>query len=144
MRKTFVFISLLTLIAVIVFVTACGSGSNNVAKEKTIASGPAGNNLTASLSNATGALRTGAQEFTLTFEDVSGKPVDVGSVALTYRMVAMGSMSEMNSGTTFTTSGTPGVYRGKAEIYMAGEWKAQISYEGTAGNGSLTLPIIAK
>ena len=137
-------ILIFSFVVVAAVAAACGSGSNDAVAGKTIKSGPAGNNLTATISNADGVLRKGKQEFTLIFTDASGKPVDVGSVALNYRMAAMGGMSEMNSGTTFTTTGTPGVYHGKASIEMAGEWQAQITYEGAAGKGSFTLPIIAK
>ncbi|MGB7070661.1 MAG: FixH family protein [Pyrinomonadaceae bacterium] len=147
MRKTILFVVLLTLVGAIVFLAACGSGSNgaaNAAAGKTIRSSPAGNNLTATLSSADGTLRKGKQEFTLTFTDASGKPVDVGSVALNYRMAAMGSMAEMNDGATFTTTGTPGVYRGNVDIEMAGEWQAQITYEGPAGKGSFSFPVNAK
>lgn len=143
MRKILLVTTSISIFALLVLASACSS-SNNPASVKTVISGPAGNNLTATIANADGVLRKGQQEFTLTFTDASGMPVDVGSVALNYRMAAMGSMAEMNSGTAFTTTGTPGVYHGKASIDMAGEWKAQITYEGPAGKGSFTLPIIAK
>lgn len=148
MRKTILFIGAITLFSVITFFAACGSGSNSGSGSapagKTIATGPAGNSLTATISNADGVLRKGQQEFTLTFTDSSGKTADVGSVALNYRMAAMGSMAEMNNGSTFTTTGTPGVYKGKVEIEMAGAWQAQITYEGAAGKGAFTLPVNAK
>jgi hypothetical protein len=148
MRKTILFIGGITLFSVIVFLVACGSGSNtgsgSAPAGKTIATGSAGNNLTATISNADGVLRKGRQEFTLTFTDSSGKTIDVGSVALNYRMAAMGSMAEMNNGSTFTTTGTPGVYKGNVEIEMAGAWQAQITYEGAAGKGAFTIPVNAK
>lgn len=144
MRRTILFIGSISLFSVIVFIAACGSGSGNATLGKTITSGPAGNNLTATISNAEGALRKGQQEFTLTFTDASGKPVDVGAVALNNHMAAMGSMAPMNNAATLTTSGTPGVYRGKINVEMAGEWQGQITYEGAAGKGSFSLPIIAK
>lgn len=144
MRKTILFGYLLTLVGAIAFAAACGSGSNDIASDKTIRSAPAGNNLTATLSSADGTLRKGKQEFTLTFTDASGKPVDVGAVAVNYRMAAMGSMAEMNNGATFTTTGTPGVYRGNVDIEMAGEWQSQITYEGPAGKGSFSFPVNAK
>lgn len=151
MRKTSLFIGTITLFAIAAFAIGCGSAGNTAsntpaapAAGKTIATGPAGNNLTATLANADGTLRKGKQEFTLTFTDASGKPVDVGSVALNFRMPAMGSMSEMNDGATFTTSGTPGSYKGKVDLAMAGDWQAQITYEGPAGKGSVMLPIVAK
>ncbi len=146
MKRNVLFIGVITLFALIA--AACGSagntGSTAPAAGKTIASGPAGNNLTATLANADGVLKKGNQEFTLTFTDASGKSVDVGSVALNYRMAAMGSMAEMNAGATFTTTGTPGSYKGKATLDMAGEWQAQITYEGPAGKGSFSMRIVAK
>ena len=149
MRKTILFIGAITLFALLALAAGCGSAGNSggtdlSAAGKAIASGPAGNNLTATLSSADGVLRKGNQEFTLTFSDASGKAVDVGSAALNFRMAAMGGMSEMNSGATFMTIGTPSSYHGKASIDMAGEWQAQITYEGAAGKGSFSLPIVAK
>lgn len=143
MKRNIYFISAITLFVFILIAAGCSSGGSTTAG-KTIASGPAGNNLTATLSNADGTLKKGNQEFTLTFTDAAGKTVDVGSVALNYRMAAMGSMSEMNSGATFTTTGTPGVYKGKADIEMGGEWKAMITYEGPAGKGAFSIPVVAK
>lgn len=147
MKKTILFVGFISLVGVGVFVTACGSSNSTTttpAAGKTITSGPAGNNLTATVSNAEGVLRKGKQEFTLTFADTSGKPVDVGSVAFNNHMAAMGSMGAMNNAATLTTTGTPGVYSGKVEIEMAGGWQAQITYEGPAGKGSFSLPINAK
>lgn len=135
------------LIAVSFFAASCSSNSaptGGMPSGKTIRSAPAGNNLTATLASSDGTLKKGKQEFTLTFTDASGKPVDVGSVALNYRMAAMGSMSEMNNGATFTTTGTPGVYTGKVDIEMVGEWQAQVTYEGPAGKGSFSFPVNAK
>lgn len=148
MRKTFLSIAAITLFALIALAAACGSagtgGTNSAPAGKTIATGSAGNNLTATLANADGVLKKGNQEFTLTFTDTSGKAVDVGSAALNFRMAAMGSMSEMNDGATFTMTGTPGVYKGKVNISMAGDWQALITYEGPAGKGAFSLPIVAK
>lgn len=148
MRKTILFVSSILLVAAAVLISACGSEQKPTAENpiqgKVIKSGPAGNNLTATLSSADGTLRKGQQEFMLAFTDASGKPVDVGSVALNNRMAAMGSMAEMNNSATFTTTGTPGVYRGKINVEMAGEWQAQITYEGPAGKGAFSLPVVAK
>ena len=144
MRKSVLFISSIMLLSVIAFLGACGSGSGEAAAGKTIATGPAGNNLTATVANAGGALKKGGQEFTLTFADASGKPVDVGTAALNLHMPAMGSMSAMNNTATLTTTGTAGVYKGKVDIEMVGEWQAQITYEGPAGKGSFMLPITAR
>ena len=100
MRRVILFVGFTSLVGMIVFAAACGSSNSTTAPAsgKTIVSGPAGNNLTATVSNAEGVLRKGKQEFTLTFSDASGKPVDVGAVAFNNRMAAMGSMAEMNNG----------------------------------------------
>jgi len=125
------------------FALACG-GSAGGGAGKTIVSGPAGDEMTATLANADGVLRKGGQSFTLTFTDKGGKPVDVGAVALNYRMPAMGSMAEMNNGAIFKSSGTPGVYNGKVDLEMSGEWQAMITYEGPAGTGAFKLPVVVK
>lgn len=140
----------MTLVGMSVFIAACGSNSTSSGATsgtpagKTIATGPAGNNLTATISNPEGSLKKGSQEFMLTFTDASNKPVDVGAVGFNNHMAAMGSMGAMNNAATLTTTGTAGVYKGKIEIEMAGEWQAQITYEGPAGKNAFTLPIIAK
>ncbi len=140
--KNLIFVSIFTVFAL--FAAACGSGGDSAQTGKTIKSGPAGNNLTATLSSADGVLRKGKQEFTLTFTDASGKTVDVGAVSLNFFMPAMGSMAAMTDPATFTTTSTPGVYAGKTDLQMSGEWQAQISYEGPAGNGKANLPITAQ
>ena len=137
-------IALFSIALCAVFLLACGASSNSTDPAKTIKAGPASNNLTATLSNADGVLRKGKQDFTLTFADASGKTVDVGSASLNFFMPAMGSMSAMNNPATFTTTGTPGVYAGKVNLEMSGEWQAQIAYEGPAGTGRANLPITAQ
>lgn len=144
MRKTFLLAGMFAVVTFSILFTACGADTGSGAQGKTIATGPAGNGLTAVLSNPEGTFKTGDQEFTLTFTDASGKTVDVGSVAFNNHMAAMGSMAAMNNSATLKTTGTPGVYRGKVDIEMAGEWQAQITYEGPAGKGAFSLPIVAK
>ena len=139
MKKLLIAISLVVLT---VFALACGS--NDVAGSKVIKSAPAGNNLTVSLATSDGVLKKGDTEFMLTFKDSSGKPVDVGAVALTFHMPQMGTMAEMNAASTFTTTDTPGVYRGRAKIEMTGEWQVKITYEGPAGRGQASFPITAQ
>ena len=133
----------LTLIVIAIVAIACGQGSTP-ATDKVIKSAPAGNNLTVALATSDGVLKHGNSEFTLTFSDSSGKPVDVGAVALNFHMPQMGSMAAMNDAATFTTTETPGVYRGKVNIEMAGEWQAQITYDGPKGRGQASFPITAQ
>jgi hypothetical protein len=125
-------ISAFSLAALLLLAVACGTKSADTGK--VIKSAPVGN-LTVTLSNSAGQLKHGGDEFFVTFKDSSGKPVDVGAAALTFHMPGMGTMAVMNDPTTFTTTDTPGVYRGKANVEMAGEWQAQVSYEGPAGKG---------
>lgn len=136
------FVIALGLISLAVVAGACGSKTSDAGK--VIKSAPAGNDLTVALATSDGALKHGNSEFTLTFSDSSGKPVDVGAVALTFHMPQMGSMAEMNDTATFTTTETPGVYRGKANIEVAGEWQVRITYDGPKGRGQATFPVTAQ
>ncbi len=136
------------LSAASIFIVACGGGSNTgdgaAATGKVIKSAPVGNNLTVTLSSADGVLRKGQQEIFLTFSDASGKPVDVGAVSFNNNMPAMGTMPVMNNAATLTTTGTPGVYKGKIDVEMAGEWQSQIAYEGPAGKGKTSFSVTAQ
>ena len=142
MQKTRIFIGLTILFSLIALAAACGANSGS--QGKVIKSAQAGNNLTIALSSADGVLRDGHQDFMLSFTDALGKPIDVGAVAVNFHMPAMGTMPVMNDAATLTTSGTPGVYNGKVKLQMAGEWQAQITYEGAAGKGKVNLPVTAQ
>ncbi len=150
MKKNILFIGFASLFAFILSPASCSSGTQPTAANpvpgKVIKSAPVGSNLTVTLSNDTGKLKNGEQEIFLAFTDASGKAVDVGMVnaaALNFQMPAMGSMAQMNDAATFTTTSVPGVYRGKVKIEMPGDWQAQISYEGSAGNGKTSIPVTA-
>jgi nitrogen fixation protein FixH len=130
-------------IAGLVFVAACTKSTSNVFTGKPIASVSV-NNLTATLSTSTGQLKQGQQEVTLAFTDSAGKPVDVSAVSLNFHMPGMGGMAAMNDAVTFTTTGTPGVYSGKVNVSMAGEWQGQLAYEGPAGKGNATFSVTAR
>lgn len=130
--------------AVVLLAAACSKSQEGSSSGKVIKSAPAGNGLTVSLATSDGTLKHGNSQFTLTFADSSGKPVDVGAVALTFHMPQMGSMAEMNDSATFTTTATPGVYSGKAQIEVAGEWQTKITYDGPKGRGQATFPVTAQ
>jgi nitrogen fixation protein FixH len=135
----------LAAIGLAVLLGACSSSQQQGGSSaKVIKSAPAGNGLAVSVATSDGVLKHGNSEFTVTFSDASGKPVDVGAVALTFHMPQMGTMAEMNEQATFTTTATPGVYNGKAQIEVAGEWQTRITYEGPAGRGQATFPITAQ
>jgi hypothetical protein len=134
------------LLATIVLIAACGSktGTNpGLQTGKTIKTIAVGN-LNATLANESGMLKHGNQELMLSFTDASGKPVDVGAVSLNFHMPQMGSMAAMTDSVTFTTTSTPGVYRGKVDIEVGGEWQAQLAYEGPAGKGKTTFSVTAQ
>jgi hypothetical protein len=127
--------------ALLAALAACGGSGGGAAKE--FASGKVGN-MTVTLATPDGVLRDGDQDLTVTFKDASGKPVDVGSASLNFHMPAMGTMPVMNDPATLTTTATPGVYGGKVKLEMAGEWQAQIAYEGPAGSGKGSFPVTAQ
>jgi len=130
----------ISLLALLSLVAACGSQSASVDAGKVIKSAPIGN-LTVTLSSSSGQLKHGGDEFFITFKDSSGKPVDVGAAALTFHMPQMASMPAMNDSATLTTTDTPGVYSAKAKIETAGEWQAQVSFEGPAGKGQTSFSV---
>lgn len=136
----------LSLAVVVLLASACGSkpvAHTGTQTGKVIKAATIGN-LTASLSNESGALKHGNQELMLSFTDASGKPIDVGAVSLSFHMPQMGSMAAMTDSVTFTTTDTPGAYRGKVDIEVGGEWQAQLAYEGPAGKGKTTFSVIAQ
>lgn len=130
-------------LAVSLVLVACGPKSDRaVSTGKPIKSVPVGN-LTATLSSESGTLNHGDQEVMLSFTDAAGKPVDVGAASLNFHMPQMGTMQEMNDATSLTTTTTPGIYRGKVNIEVPGEWQGQIAYEGPAGKGKATFSVNA-
>ena len=142
MQKSKTFISLITFFSLVILAAACG-GSSSGGQGQVIKSAPIGDKITVTLSNDTGKLKTGDQQVMLAFADASGKAVDVGAASLNFHMPAMGSMAVMNDSASLTTTSTPGLYKGNVNIQMPGEWQAQISYEGAAGNGKTSFPVTA-
>lgn len=132
------------LFSISILIAACGSGGGSSATSgKTVKTGTV-NNLTVTLATADGVIRNGTNDFTLSFTDASGKTVDVGAASVNFFMPAMGTMPAMNDAATLTTSGTPGVYNGKVKLEMAGEWQMQVAFEGGAGKGKTSFPIMAQ
>jgi YtkA-like len=133
-------IALTLIVAASAFAAACGAPGVG---SKEIKSGRVGD-MTVTLSNADGVLRHGDAELTVTFKDSTGKAADVGSASLNFHMPAMGAMAPMNDAATLTTTREPGVYRAKVRLEMAGEWQAQLAYEGHAGAGKGSFPVTAQ
>jgi hypothetical protein len=132
-------IALTLIVASLAAAAACGAGGGS----KEIKSGRVGE-LTVTLAGADGVLRHGDADLTVTFRDSAGKAVDVGSASLNFHMPAMGSMAAMNDAAALTTTREPGVYRAKVRLEMAGEWQAQLAYEGPRGQGKGSFPVTAQ
>jgi hypothetical protein len=145
MKKSLIAIPLLPA-AVVLIATACGSkpGTNTGMQTGKVIKAVSVGNLRATLSNESGVLKHGNQELMLSFTDASGKSVDVGAVSLRFHMPQMGGMAAMTDSVTFSTTNTPGVYRGKVDIEVGGEWQGQLAYEGPAGNGKTTFSVTAQ
>ena len=122
--------------------SSCAQKKINVGQA--IKSGAAGNSLTVQITSRDGVLRDGANDLYLIFEDADGNSVDVEAASLNFNMPAMGTMPEMNDAAVLTTTQQPGVYAAKVKLQMAGEWLAQIAYEGAAGKGKVVLPMTAQ
>ena len=142
MQKSKIYIVFITLFSFIILAAACG-GASSGNQGQIIKSAPIGDKMTVTLSNDTGKLKVGNQQVMLAFTDASGKAVDVGAASLNFHMPAMGSMAVMNDTASLTTTSTPGLYKGVVNVQMPGEWQAQISYEGAAGNGKTSFPVTA-
>jgi hypothetical protein len=130
---------LLAIIAVAGLVTAC-SNVASTSGDKTIKSTKSGE-MTVSLANPSGELKSGDGDLIVIFTDGSGVPVDVGAASLNFHMAGMGTMPEMNNRAALTTTETPGRYRAQVNIEMAGTWEAQVAYEGTHGKGQANMTV---
>jgi hypothetical protein len=143
MKKSLLAVTLLATVIVLIGV-ACKSKTETAKPAGEVVKSVKVENLTATLLTSNGQIRQGDQEVTLAFSDATGKSVDVGAVSLNFHMPKMGSMAEMNDSVAFTTTDTPGVYRGKVNIEVGGEWQAQLAYEGPAGKGKTTFSVTAR
>lgn len=138
--KTIILTTIFSLIAIAA--AACGGASGGDGDMKKIMDKKVNENLTVAISNPEGRLKNGEQDIMLTFTDGQGNPVEISAASLNFNMPAMGSMSEMNDPASLNTTDTPGKFRGKVNLQMAGEWIAQIKYEG-AQTGETTMTMTA-
>jgi hypothetical protein len=126
----------------VLFSAACGNKSSS-GPGKEIKSTKSGN-LTITIASASGEIKNGENDLTLSFTDQSGNTVDVGAASLSFQMPAMGSMPEMNDKATLTTTAAPGVYNARVNIEMAGTWEARVRYQGANGTGEARMTVNAK
>ena len=125
----------LTVAAVLIAAACSGGGASGAQKViKSVRS----NDLTITLSNASGEIQSGDNELTLSFADASGKPFDVPAASLKFHM------PEMNDMATLTTTDTPGRFHARVSIEVAGSWEAMISFQGKRGTEQATMSVNAK
>jgi nitrogen fixation protein FixH len=134
-----IFIALFVIASI--SLAACG-GAATGSDLKSIGEKKINDNINVALLSADGKLKNGEQTVTLKFTDGSGKPLEMKAASLNFNMPAMGSMAEMNDAATLTTTDTPGEFSGNVKLQMAGEWIAQIGYEG-AETGKTTMSVNA-
>lgn len=139
-RKTL--IAIIVIASVGVLAAACGGSGSTDSGMKTIAEKKISENLSVSISNPEGKLKNGEQQIGLKFTDGSGNPVEISAASLNFKMPAMGSMAEMNDAASLNTTSTPGEFNGNVNIQMAGDWTAQIAYEGEQ-TGKTTFSVTA-
>ena len=126
---------------------ACGrSGdpSNNPSSNEKFIKSTKSGDITISLSNSSGEMRSGENDVMLSFTNASGKPIDMPAASLKFHMPAMGSMAEMNDVATLTTTGTPGKFRAVVNPEVPGTWEAMISFQGPRGTEQATMSVTAK
>ncbi|MEZ5308212.1 MAG: FixH family protein [Pyrinomonadaceae bacterium] len=128
------------LVVISISFVACAGGSD--ADLKVIADKKIDDKVSVAILNPEGKLKNGEQSIGLRFTDGAGKPIKITAAKLNFNMPAMGSMAEMNDAATLNTTETEGNFVGNVKLQMAGEWIAQISYEGDV-NGSTTITLNA-
>jgi len=133
---------LIALASFILMFAACGRPGPST-NERVIKSTKSGD-ITISLSNATGEIKSGENDLTLSFSDASGKPVDVPAASLKFHMPAMGAMAEMNDAAMLTTTDTPGRFMARVNIEVGGSWEAMISFQGSRGTENAAMSVNAK
>ena len=101
------------------------------------------NGLTINFYNSEGGLRFAENEVVIQFFDAgTGEPIDVGTVTFDLDMNMPGMV--MHSGSTIEPAGAVGRYRAKIKPDMAGDWTAQLHYDGPHGAGEFSFSVNVK
>jgi len=101
------------------------------------------NGLTVSFYHPKGGLSLAENEVLIEFRDAgSGAPVDVGTVKFALDMNMPGMV--MHSGSTIEPGGGIGRYRARIKPDMAGDWTAQLNYDGPRGPGQISFSVNVK
>jgi Cu(I)/Ag(I) efflux system membrane protein CusA/SilA len=101
------------------------------------------NGVTVSFYHAGGELLLAENQVLIEFLDgASGSPVDVGTVRFDLDMNMPGMV--MHSGSTIEPGGGVGLYIARIKPDMAGDWTAQLKYEGPRGSGDISFTVNVK
>ena len=111
----------------------CSKNEVDVASLKPAATRTVGK-LTIVLSNKTGELTQGQNEFVAQFKDDKGQPADVGEVQIGSSM-SMPSMAPMSGDSQITPTDQTGIYQVTSNFAMSGAWRFTISWNGPFGQG---------
>ena len=91
--------------------------------------------LAITLSNPSGGLRQGANDFRIEFRSArANTPINVGDVRLNGAMTMPG--MAMTATTSVTPGARPGVYDARSDFGMSGSWSMTLEWNGPAGRGS--------
>jgi hypothetical protein len=84
-----------------------------------------------------GDLRSTQSDLVLEFRNATGELVDVGTVRFDLNMNMAG--MNMHDAGRIQSTGKPGQYRVKTSPGMAGDWRANLSYDGPHGSGETNI-----
>lgn len=96
------------------------------------------------LATPTGQLRSGPNDVTVSFTDAAGAPAAVQAPSLRFFMPPMGTMAAMVAEAPLEPTEKPGVYRGRADLSMKGDWQATLTYRDAAGPQKASMAVIAR
>jgi hypothetical protein len=98
------------------------------------------NGLTVRFYHTGGGLNLGENDIVIEFEDArSGAPVDARNVRFALDMNMPGMV--MHTGSTISPAGRIGRYRARIKPDMAGDWTAQLRYDGPHGAGEVSFAV---
>jgi len=100
------------------------------------------NDLSVKLFAPGGQLKNGDNDVLIEFRDSGGQLVDVGTVKFEANMNMPG--MQMHEPAKIQSTRTPGRYRAKIKVEMAGDWNAQLSYDGPHGHRETTITLGVK
>ena len=95
--------------------------------------------VTVSILSPDGQIHAKDNSLQIRFQDQGGHPVDAQNPKLELNMNMPGMV--MHSGAKISREHEPGSYQAHLTPDMAGDWSADLSYQGPQGSAKLTLPL---